>query len=146
MFISHFLLAILALGLPIGECTCAPPNIDSPSQASTVLSTYDLVFVGSVVSRKFVTIEPEYFGQNVRKLLLTFDVSMRIKGVEADRVTALAPVSAACERFPKSIDFLVFASLVNEIYRIQYCSGAKRIGAETDAEVGFLIEAGAREN
>jgi hypothetical protein len=129
----------MALSWPIPDCECTPSTVETPSQATDILSSYDLVCVGSVSDRKYTKIDPEYFGQNVRKILVSFDISQLIKGGELGSVTALAPISAACERFSISIEFLVFAKLVNGICRIEYCSGAKRTGPETDAEIELLL-------
>ncbi len=128
-----------ALFFPIPDCECTPTVVETPSQATVLLSSYDLEFVASVSDRKYTEIDPEYFGQNVRKVLVSFDVSQLIKGDELGSVTALAPISAACERFPVSIELLVFAKLVNGIYRIEYCSGTKRTGPDTDAEIELLL-------
>jgi hypothetical protein len=137
--ILHIAAVLTALSSPLPDCECTPTTVETPSQAAVILSSYDLVFVGSVSDRKYTEIDPEYFGQNVRKILISFDISQPIKGEELGSVTALVPMSAACERFPLSIEFLVLARLVNGIYRIEYCSGTKRTGPETDAEIELLL-------
>ena len=139
MNILHIAAVLTALSFPIPDCKCTPTVVETPSQATVILSSYDLVFVGSVSDRKYTEIDPEYFGQNVRKILVSFEISQLIKGDELGSVTALAPLSAACEKFPVSIELLVFAKLVNGIYRIEYCSGAKRTGPDTNVEIELLL-------
>lgn len=101
------------------------------------------MFVGAVTARRVKVIDPEYFGQNVRKMLVTFSIESWVKGSEVQETEVLAPISVACERFYVSNEYLVFSNFVNGTYRIDYCVGAKRMDSTLESELDLLNEAAA---
>jgi hypothetical protein len=133
--------SLILLSFPIPECVCDNPTAKTPEQAQELLNVHDFVFVGEVLDRKYRTIEPEYFGQNVHKLFIKFRVLQVFKGEVLEEVTIRTPVSAGCRPFQGASEYLVFASLENGAYRSKLCSGSKPITPDTSDELEYLNDA-----